>query len=126
WDWAPENPAVLRKQGLEIALTTYALADKKKFRSNLRLALDRGLSESDALAALTTVPAKLCGLEKQLGTIEPGKIANLTVVEGKGYFHPESKVRGVWIEGKHYPAAPEEPKPGQSAETKVLKPASPE
>src|SRR3954454_3718458 len=26
WDWAAENPAVLRKQGLELALTTYGLA----------------------------------------------------------------------------------------------------
>ena len=33
--------------------------------------------DPDALAALTTVPAKLCGVEKQLGTIEAGKIANL-------------------------------------------------
>ena len=73
WDWAAENPAVLRKQGLEIALTTYALADKKKFRSNLRLALDRGLSESDALAALTTVPAKLCGSKSNLGPSSPAK-----------------------------------------------------
>jgi len=32
WDWAPENPVVLRQQGLEVALTTYGLRDKKKFR----------------------------------------------------------------------------------------------
>jgi len=31
WDWAPENPALLREQGLEVALTTYGLSDKKKF-----------------------------------------------------------------------------------------------
>src|SRR6266850_7136679 len=28
WDWASENPAVLRRQGLEITLTTHGLADK--------------------------------------------------------------------------------------------------
>ena len=39
WDWAPEDAALLRKQGAEIALTTYGLTDKKKFRQNLRLAL---------------------------------------------------------------------------------------
>src|ERR1035438_221925 len=80
WDWAPEDPALLRQQGREVALTTYGLSDVKKFRQNLRLALDRGLSETDALAALTTVPARLCGVESQLGTIEAGKLANLTVV----------------------------------------------
>ncbi len=31
WDWAPENPALLRDQGLEIALTTFGLHDKKGF-----------------------------------------------------------------------------------------------
>src|SRR5262249_32000932 len=91
WDWAPENPALLKRQGLELALTTYGLADKKKFRQNLRLALDRGLSENDALAALTTIPAKLCGAENQLGTIETGKLANLAVVDGTNYFNPDAK-----------------------------------
>lgn len=102
WDWAADNPAVLRQQGRDIALTTYALSDKKAFRKNLKLALDRGLSEADALAALTTVPAKLCGVDKQLGTIEAGKIANLTIVDGKGYFDPEAKVREVWVDGRNY------------------------
>jgi len=111
WDWAPENAALLRRQGLEVALTTQGLADKKKFRQNLRLALDRGLAETDALAALTTVPAKLCGVESRLGTIEPGKLANLAVVEGGSYFDPESKVREVWIDGRLYRADAPQPAP---------------
>lgn len=102
WDWAAENPALLRQQQLDIALTTYSLKDKKVFRKNVRLALDRGLSETDAIAALTTIPAKLCGVDKQLGTIESGKIANLTIVDGKGYFDPASRVREVWVDGRNY------------------------
>jgi len=121
WDWAAENPAVLRQQGREIALTTYGLSDKKAFRKNLKLALERGLSEDDALAALTTIPAKLCGADKQLGTIEAGKIANLTVVEDKGYFDPESRVRDVWIDGRNFHIAeakepPKEPKKDDAAD----------
>jgi imidazolonepropionase-like amidohydrolase len=102
WDWAPENPAVLQNQGLPVALTTYGLEDKKDFRPNLLLARDRGLAESNALAALTTVPAKLCGMENLLGAIEAGRIANLTVVDGAGYFDKESKVQAVWIDGRYY------------------------
>jgi imidazolonepropionase-like amidohydrolase len=117
WDWAAENAAVLRHQGLEIALTTHGLGDKKTFRQHLRLALDRGLAENDALAALTTTPAQLCGVADQLGTIEPGKLANLTVVEGAGYFDPEAKVREVWIDGRIYRGPIEEKKPEKS-ETK--------
>jgi imidazolonepropionase-like amidohydrolase len=112
WDWAAENPALLRQQKLHIALTTFSLADKKVFRKNVKTAVERGLSENDALAALTTIPAKLCGMEKQLGTIEPGKIANLTIVDGKGYFDPEARVREVWVDGRNYhvQAAKEEAK----------------
>ena len=110
WDWAPENAALLRQQGLEIALTTYGLTDKKKFRSNLNLALDRGLAQTDALAALTTVPARLAGVQNLLGTIEPGKLANLTVVEGTNYFNGEAKVREVWVDGRVFPNPEEEPK----------------
>ncbi|MGA4579905.1 amidohydrolase family protein [Limisphaera sp. VF-2] len=100
WDWAPENPALLRQQGCTVALTTHGLRDRKQFRQKLRLALDRGLSEEDALAALTVVPARLCGVESWLGSIEPGKLANFTVVEGASYFDPEAKVRQVWVEGR--------------------------
>ena len=118
WDWAPENPALLRQQGLEIALTTYGLEDRKNFRQNLRLALDRGLSEDDALAALTTVPAKLCGVENQLGTIETNKLADLVVVAGTNYFNPDAKVQAVWIDGRIYSAPGEEPKAGKTDEAK--------
>jgi len=103
WDWAPENAALLRQQGLIIALTTHGLKEKKQFRPNLRLALLRGLSEADALAALTTVPAELCGAGEQLGSIEPGKLAHLTVVEDGSYFSEGSRVREVWIDGQVYP-----------------------
>src|SRR5437899_442008 len=117
WDWAPENAAVLRQQGLEVALTTYGLSDKKNFRKNLRYALDRGLSENDALAALSTIPARLCGVSDRFGTIEAGKAANFTVVQGDSYFDPENKVREVWIDGRVYPASPEEAKPPEKKDS---------
>jgi len=117
WDWAPENPALLRELKLEVALTTYGLGEKKEFRKNLRLALDRGLSEEDALAGLTIVPARLCGVEKQLGSIEAGKIANLVIVQGRSYFDPESKVRAVWIDGKIHACPPEPSKPASATKS---------
>lgn len=124
WDWAPENAAVLRKRGLEVALTTRGLGDKKNFRKNLRLAVDRGLSEADAIAALTTVPAKMCGLDDKLGTIASGKIANLTVVENDGYLAATNKVTDVWVAGEVFRVnlpdekkAADEKKDSKTAET---------
>ncbi len=128
WDWAPENPAVLRRAGLEVALTTSGLSDRKDFRRHVRAAIDRGLSEADALAALTTVPARLCGLADRLGTIEPGKRAFLTVVDGS-YFAPTSHVRSVWIDGVAFqfpsPRAEANPGPKPAATTNAVAAAKP-
>jgi imidazolonepropionase-like amidohydrolase len=90
-----------------VALTLYALSERKNFRKNLRMALDRGLTEADALAGLTTVPAKICGAENDLGTIEKGRLANLTVVEGS-YFDPKDKIRDVWVNGRPFRITPQE------------------
>jgi len=109
WDWAPENPALLRRQDATIALTTYGLTDRKEFRKNLLTALDRGLSETDALAALTSIPARFCQLDSLLGTLEPGKIANLTICDSRGYFDAEGKVLSVWVDGRPYEVSPSSP-----------------
>ncbi|MEN9678000.1 MAG: Allantoinase, partial [Verrucomicrobiota bacterium] len=119
WDWAPENPALLHRSGAPLALTTFGLGDRKEFRKNLRTALDRGLPETDALAALTTIPSKFCGVDGLLGTITPGKLANLTVCDSKGYFDPEGKVISVWIDGRPYDVTPaEEEKPAEAEKSK--------
>jgi imidazolonepropionase-like amidohydrolase len=115
WDHAPGNAALLRREGIEIALTTHGLAKRSSFRANARLAVARGLSADDALAALTMIPAKLCGVADQLGTIEPGKLANLTVVENGGYFDDKSRVREVWIDGRLFPAALKDDKGSKDA-----------
>jgi len=108
WDQAPGNPGSLRLGGREIALSTHGLDNPDKFRANARLAIARGLRETDALAALTTVPARLLGAADQLGDITAGKLANLTVVENGRYFDEEARVREVWIEGRLFSAPPKD------------------
>src|SRR5262249_27889860 len=53
-----------------------------KFRENLRKAIAEGLSPEAALKALTVDAARILGVEKQLGTIAPGKAAHLIVTDG--------------------------------------------
>lgn len=101
WDWAPEIPAMLQRDHA-IALTTHGLSDRKMFRKNIVRAIERGLKEDEALAALTTEPARMMGAEKEIGTIEKGKLANLTIVDGSGWFDPENEIDSVWIEGRHF------------------------
>jgi adenine deaminase len=60
-----------------------------------------GLTEDQALAALTTSPAQLLGMSDRLGSVENGKIANL-VLSDKPYFNEKAKVRYVFVDGTMY------------------------
>jgi imidazolonepropionase-like amidohydrolase len=100
-DWAPSNPKWLRDAGLAFSITTDGLDEPEDLGKRLREAMARGLSKDDALAALTTVPARQLKLADRLGTIEAGKIANLAVETGEP-FAEESRVVEIWIDGKRY------------------------
>ncbi|HXM33370.1 MAG TPA: amidohydrolase family protein [Chthoniobacterales bacterium] len=102
WDRAPSNPAQLAESGIPIAFTAEKLEKpEKEFWSRLRLAVRRGLSADAALAALTTTPAEIFGVADRLGTIAPGRIANLVIASGD-LFGGEAKVLTTWIDGYYY------------------------
>jgi imidazolonepropionase-like amidohydrolase len=101
WRDAPANPAALAKRDIPFALTATGLKDARKFRTQVGVAIERGLSRAAALAAMTTTPARLLGLSDRLGTIAAGKIANLTVTRGD-LFSEQGKVVEVWVDGNRY------------------------
>ena len=101
WYLAPTSPAQLADAGVSFAITTDGMSSLNDFLPNLRIAVARGLSPDDALAALTTTPASWLGLSRSHGTIEEGKIANLVVTEGD-LFTQEAEVRDVWVQGRVY------------------------
>ncbi len=101
WYLAPTSPAQLAGAGVRFAITSDGLSSLNEFLPNLRIAVARGLSTADALAALTTNPALWLGLENTHGTIEEGKVANLVVSEGD-LFTEEATVRDVWVHGQAY------------------------
>lgn len=70
-------------------------------RGNLRKIIKAGLTEDQALAALTTTPAQLLGVSDMLGSVDAGKVANL-VVTRKPYFDEKSVVHYVFVNGILY------------------------
>ena len=104
WQAAPSNPGQLAKAGVSFSLTANGLKDVKTFRDMVRKAIENGLSETTALAAVTTAPARMLGLSGRLGIIAPGAIANLTVTRG-ALFAEGSKVRDIWVDGNRYEVA---------------------
>src|SRR5262249_26407463 len=112
YDRAPSNPKWLRDAGLEFSLTTDGLDDAKDFPARVREARERGLAQDDALAAVTTVPARQLGLSDRLGTLAPGKIADLVVETGEP-FDEKSRVTEIWIDGARIEPRPEKPEKKQ-------------
>ena len=101
WYLAPTNPAQLADAGVPFAITSDGLSSLNEFLPNLRVAVARGLSADDALAALTTTPASWLGIDRTHGTVAEGKVANLVVSEGD-LFTEEATVRDVWVQGRVY------------------------
>lgn len=95
------NAAALARSGVPIALTSFGLDRPADFRERVIQAVEAGLSPDDALRALTITPARLLGLERALGTVETGKLANLVIVEGD-LFSREGRVRHVFVEGRRF------------------------
>ncbi len=101
WELAPGNLAALEKAGVKFAITRNGVDAAADFWSNLRLAVEYGLNENTALAALTTVPAELSRCIDLLGTLEKGKIANFIVSSGP-LFEKETELYDNWVLGERY------------------------
>ncbi len=101
WEMAPANAGILAKAGVPFALTTWGLKDKKDFWPNLRKAIEYGLSEQDALAALTTVPAQLFKVEGTVGTLRSGALASFLITSGN-LFKADNVLYETWVKGRKY------------------------
>jgi imidazolonepropionase-like amidohydrolase len=101
WEMAPSNAGLLAKSGINFALTTSGLKSKADFIANLRKAIENGLTESKALEALTTIPAKILKLDDKLGTLTAGKLANF-IITSDNVFGKTNTIYENWIGGKRY------------------------
>ncbi|HEX6890537.1 MAG TPA: amidohydrolase family protein [Chryseolinea sp.] len=96
-----------QKAGVVFGFATLS-AKTKDIHANLRRIILAGLTEDQALAALTTSPASLLGLSDRLGSVDAGKVANL-VISRKPYFDEKSKVQYVFVDGVMYKIESKEP-----------------
>lgn len=78
WETAPFNAAILKDAGVDFALSSIGLSPSE-FWKNLRKAISSGLSVEHALAALTSIPAGMLGIDKNFGSLEVDKKASFIV-----------------------------------------------
>lgn len=78
-----ENPAVLARAGVPIAICTdHPEIPVQYLPLCAALAVKGGLDPEQALAAITISPARIAGLDSRLGSLTPGKDADILVTAG--------------------------------------------
>src|SRR4029079_12564271 len=100
------NAARLREAGVLFAFTTYGERSPGAFWTDLRRAVEAGLPKEAALRALTIDAARIMGVERQMGTVEAGKIANLVVMTGD-FADARTKARYLFIDRSKFEIEPE-------------------
>jgi hypothetical protein len=111
---APSTPAVLAKNGVKFAFYSGGISKRADLLKAIKRATDAGLSADDALKAMTLAPAEIFGVADRLGSIEPGKIANLVVTKGD-LFDEKTKVEMVFVDGMKYEPVPEPARPARDS-----------
>jgi imidazolonepropionase-like amidohydrolase len=98
-----ENPALLRRAGVEVLLIgtgsdpdAFNVRNIKQEAGN---AVAYGMSWDDALRAITLAPAEVFGVADRIGSLRPGRDANVVVWTGDP-FEFSTRVEHVFIRGQ--------------------------
>jgi len=113
WEERIACAARLESAGVPFAFTTAGLRSPTEFWRALRQTIAAGLPKQAALRALTINPARILGVERQIGTIEAGKLANIVLMSGD-FSDAASQVKLLFIDKNKFdpsietatPAAP--------------------
>jgi imidazolonepropionase-like amidohydrolase len=103
---APKTAGRLAAAGVRFAFQSGGMTSMSDFLTNAARAVDNGLTRDDAVRAMTLRPAEILGVSNQLGTIEVGKIANLTITRGD-LLNKDRRVTQVFIDGRPVELRPE-------------------
>jgi len=94
---ALEEAGKFEEAGIAFGFTTQGIKSGDLMK-NIRLMIENGLSQEAALAALTTNSARILGIDRHVGSIEQGKLANL-VLATDTLFKEDSQIKHVFADG---------------------------
>lgn len=96
WD----TPRVLTENGVKIAIITDAPVIPLKYLPLCAgLAMEAGLAEEDAWKAVTIHPAEIIGISDRVGSLEPGKDADVVIYNGNPLRDLQCTVKATIIDG---------------------------
>jgi imidazolonepropionase-like amidohydrolase len=122
YDAIPYNAAIMVRKGVLVSLNSDSAELMRHLNTEAAKAIKYGgLSETEALSLITINPAKQLGVDQRVGSIEPGKDADLALFDK----HPLStyaKVEKVFIDGQLYFDREKdmEERPGKEVRKKAL------
>ncbi len=97
-----DNAALLRRAGVQLAITTGETYKAFNIRQEAGNAVAYGLPYDEALRAVTLYPAQIYGMADRYGTLEVGKVANVVVWDGDP-LELLTDVEHVFIRGQEVP-----------------------
>jgi len=102
YDAAYANAAVLHRAGVKIAIMAADKGNTRNLRFAAGFAAAYGLPREEALRAITLAPARILGLDRELGSLAPGKIADVVITDGD-VLEATARVTHVLIDGELQP-----------------------
>ena len=98
------NPGRLHEAGVRFCIRSNNAANSRNTPFEAAMAVAYGLPEQVALEAVTIAAARILKIDDRVGTLTPGKIANVIVCDGSP-LQPTTCYQAVFVSGRPY--APE-------------------
>ena len=95
-----QTPALLQKAGVKFALSLDGYWDTRNVVFGAGQAISYGLTQEQALAAVTINAAQIAGVADKIGSLEVGKAATVVVSDGDIFDYLTHKVSAMWIDGR--------------------------
>jgi imidazolonepropionase-like amidohydrolase len=99
YDKPMTQPAELNAAGIPFAFASFGTSFSRRLSQYAGTAVGYGLPHDEALKAVMLNAAQIFGLADQLGTLEPGKLANIIVTTGDP-LEIQTQVRYLFIKGQ--------------------------
>lgn len=100
WELAPYNPYAFYKNKLSFALTSKGLKSADDFWKSIHRIIQAGLPWEVAYSALTCSPAKMLGIDNQIGCLKEGTWASFSVYSENPFLSDKAELLESWQLGE--------------------------